>query len=160
MNDLSAVSNFRTTLFADDTSLTISNKSSKTLQQVVNHEIIKVADWKILKKLSINYNKTEFLLIRNKKQNFTLKLTINDHIITQKEETKYLGILIDDSLSWKAHINLVNSKIARGCFALTKLRNLVNLCTLKNVYYSVGLFTSTILHHSTGTSIKMCTRPY
>ena len=37
MNDLPAVSNFRTRLFADDTSLTISNKSSKTLQQVVNH---------------------------------------------------------------------------------------------------------------------------
>ena len=63
MNDSTAASNFRTRLFADDTSLTISNKSSKTLQQVVNHEIIKVADWMSLNKLSINYNKTEFLLI-------------------------------------------------------------------------------------------------
>ena len=137
MNDLPAVSNFRTRLFADDTSLTISNKSSKTFQQVVNHEIIKVADWMSLSKLSINYNKTGFLLICNKKQNFTLKLTINDHIITQKKETEYLGILIDDSLSRKAHINLVYRKIAKGCFALTKSRNLVNLCTLKNVSYSV-----------------------
>ena len=137
MNDLPAVANFRTRLFADDTSLTISNKLSTTLQQVVNHENTKVADWMSLNKLFINYNKTEFLLICNQKQNFTLKLTINDHIITQKTETKYLGILIDDSLTWKAHINLVNSKIAKGCFALTKLQNLVNLCTLENVYYSM-----------------------
>ena len=48
-----------------------------------------------------------------------------------------MGILIDDSLSWKAHINLVNSKIAKKCFVLTKLRNLVDLCTLKNFYYSM-----------------------
>ena len=96
VNNLPAASNFRTRLFADDTSFTISNKSSKTLQQVVNHEITNVADW-----ISLNNTKTEFLLIctDNKKQNCTLKLTINDHTITKKKETKYLGILIDDSLS-------------------------------------------------------------
>ena len=56
----------------------------------------------------------------------------------KKKQNKYLGIpvLIDDSLSWKANINLVYSKIAKGCFALTKLQNLINLSTLKNVYYS------------------------
>ena len=90
MNDLPAVSNFRTRIFADDASLTISNKSSKTLQQVINHEIVKVADWMSLNKLSIYYNKTEFLLICNKKQNFTLKLTINDHIIIKKKKRNIL----------------------------------------------------------------------
>ena len=77
------------------------------------------------------------LIFVNKEKNCTLKLTINDHIITQKNEIKYLGILLDYSLSWKAHTNLVNSKIAKGCFALTKLQNLVNPSTRKNVYYSM-----------------------
>ena len=57
-----------------------------------------------LNKLSINYNKTEFLLICNKKQNFTLKLTINDHIITQKKETKYLGILTQWTIACGAQL--------------------------------------------------------
>ena len=62
---------------------------------------------------------------------------INKFEIKQKQEIKYLGVLIVNTLTWKAHIKLVCTKLARGCFALIKLRNLVNLSTLKSVYYSM-----------------------
>ena len=90
-----------------------------------------------LNKLSIKYNKTEFMVISNSTKKIKLKLMINNYEIKQKQETKYLGVLIDNTLTWKAHIKLVCTKLARGCFALIKLRNLVKLSTLKSVYYSM-----------------------
>ena len=48
-----------------------------------------------LNKLSINYNKTEFMVISNSTKQLKLKLMINKYEIKQKQETKYLGVLID-----------------------------------------------------------------
>ena len=63
MNDLPLASNFRTRLFADDTSLTLSNSNIKQLEKDANTEVKKINDWMCLNKLSINYTKTEFLMI-------------------------------------------------------------------------------------------------
>ena len=121
INDLPLVSKFRTRLFADDTSLTFSEKSMKKLELVVNQEIAKVANWMSLNKFFINCNKTEFMVISNSTKQLKLKLMINKHEIKQKQEIKYLGVLIDNTLTWKAHIKLVCTKLARECFALIKL---------------------------------------
>ena len=137
INDLPLVSKLRTRLFADDTSLTFSRKSLSNLEVVVNQEMSKIANWMSLNKLSINYNKTEFLVISNNNKQLKLKLMINNKEIKQKQEIKYLGVIIDNKLSWKAHIKLVCSKLAKGCYALIKLRNLTNVNTLKIIYYSM-----------------------
>ena len=121
INNLPLVTKFRTRLFADDTSLTFSEKSIKKLEQVVNQEIAKVANWMSLNKLSINYNKTEFMVISNSTKQLKLKLMITKYEINQKQETNYLGVLIDNTVTWKAHIKLVRTKLARGCFTLIKL---------------------------------------
>ena len=38
------------------------------------------------------------------------KLTINDKIIKRKNEMTFLGVLLDENLSWKAHNNTVKNK--------------------------------------------------
>ena len=45
VNDLPNVSNFKTTLFADDTNLHTSHSNIQTLQLLVNQEINKVDEW-------------------------------------------------------------------------------------------------------------------
>ena len=107
INDLPLVSKFRTRLFADDTTLPFLEKSIKKLELVVNQEIAKVANWMSLNKLSVNCNKTEFMVISNSTKQLKLKLIINKYEIKQKQEIKYLGVLIDNTLTWKAHIKLV-----------------------------------------------------
>ena len=57
MNDLPQASNFCTRLFADDTSLTVSNSNIKQLKKDANTEVKKINDWMCLNKLSINYTK-------------------------------------------------------------------------------------------------------
>ena len=56
--------------------------------------------------------------------------------IKEKEYTKYLGILIDNKLSWKQHINHVNLKVSKGLAILYKLRNYVSERILKMLYFS------------------------
>ena len=50
--------------------------------------------------------------------------------------TKYLGVLIDNKLSWKERITLVNCKLRKGIGILSKIRDLVPKNVLKSLYYS------------------------
>ena len=56
--------------------------------------------------------------------------------LDQKRSAKYLGVLIDDGLSWKHHIDNINLKIRRGIGMLYKMRHLVTSSTIKTLYYS------------------------
>ena len=62
------------------------------------------------------------MVITNKKRKPSLTLKIDDNIINQNTCIKYLGVLIDDSLDWNAHIHRVCSKVASGCLALRQLQ--------------------------------------
>ena len=91
-------------------------------------------------KLSLNYNKAKYMLITRKsisKAHTTCKITIGKHKREQVNQIKYLGIVFDDKLTWKPHIQQVCSKLSSGSRALLKLRNYVDLQTLKTVYYSL-----------------------
>ena len=50
---------------------------------------------------------------------------------------KYLGVLIDDNLSWKHHINYISTKISKGIGIIARLRHLVPRTTLLNIYRSL-----------------------
>ena len=54
--------------------------------------------------------------------------------LTNVEETKYLGVIIDKNLSWKSHIQMVNTKISKGIGILSKVRHFVPQSTLLNIY--------------------------
>ena len=56
--------------------------------------------------------------------------------LERKSVTKYLGVLIDDKLNWKDHIQNINLKIRKGIGLIYKLKDLVTSSTLKSLYYS------------------------
>jgi len=74
--------------------------------------------------------------VTNKKDKKKYNLNIdNNNTINQNTCIKYSGVLIDDSLSWKPHINKISSKLASGCWILLHLRKYLDSKTLKMVYY-------------------------
>ena len=87
-------SDFKVDLFADDTNLTLTHSRPEMLQQ-------KVINWMRINKLSINYCKSEFMIITKKQFKHKFEVVIEDNKIKQKSFVKYLGILIDDKLNWK-----------------------------------------------------------
>ena len=57
--------------------------------------------------------------------------------IYQKHSTKYLGITLDDKLTWKPHIENLKSKLARTCYTFYKLRQYTTESTLKMLYHGL-----------------------
>jgi len=108
INDITKASSFHTTSFADDINLHVSNSCSNVLQTTVKLELCKIDHWLRANKLSLNYNKTNFMLLISRKHNpDSFIVTINNHTISPEDNLKYLGVLLDNKLSWKPHVQKV-----------------------------------------------------
>ena len=111
-------------------------------------------------KLSINFSKTEYMLISKKKEKSEFNISINNNDITEKDHIRYLVVLLDNNLTWHYHIEKVRSKVVKGIWAIARLRNLVSTKVLLNVYYSL-IFTH--LNYSIlawGSAAKIALLPY
>ena len=73
----------------------------------------------------------------NQRSTHKFSIEVDEHVLTQSRNTKYLGVRIDDKFTWQDHIVELRSKLARNNSALVRLRKFVNLSTLKMVYYSL-----------------------
>ena len=96
-------------------------------------EINKISKWLNANKLSINTIKTKFMLFRSlkKKQKQNIILSINEQIIKQVKNITFLGVNIDENLTWKEHINLISKKIIKVSSIIARIRHFTNLNTLK-----------------------------
>ena len=81
------------------TNITASHYNKDTLEKSVNNELINISNWIKLNRLSINCNKTEYIFITNKKKKPNYQIKIDKNVLTQSNCIKYLGVLIDESLS-------------------------------------------------------------
>jgi hypothetical protein len=96
-----------------------------------------VAEWLNANKLSLNTTKTKVILFRssNKKPKQDIKININGNNIEQVRNTVFLGIVIDECLTWKDHIAKVAKKLIRAAGIIAKIRHFVNRNTVKLIYY-------------------------
>ena len=140
INDIHKSSNlFHYILFADDTNLFFKHKNVNQLLQIANEEISKVSDWLCSNKLTLNTSKTTFMIFKTKgkKLDMHLGVKINQREIEQVKWTKFLGVRIDDKMTWKNHINYISNKTSKLSGIIAKLRHYVNKITLKNVYFTM-----------------------
>ena len=100
INDMPNCSNklsFR--IFADDSNVFYSSTSIDDVERVMNEELNHIFQYCDANKLSVNINKTNFMVITsNKRRVREIQLIRN---IKQKNHIKYLGIYIDKNLSWE-----------------------------------------------------------
>jgi hypothetical protein len=124
VNDFHHSSNlFDFHLFADDANLFYRHKNINILQSDVNTELNSINVWLCANKLSLNVEKSNFVLFHpsQRKIGINFQLSINDKIIKQCYSVKYLGILIDSNLGWKSQIESIAKKIKRSVGVLSKL---------------------------------------
>lgn len=159
MNDICfASTKFKAVLYADDTSLesplcSFSFSPDSTDAQLslsVNTELSIIHNWFTVNKLSLNSKKTKFMIFHHSQLSRNnipkLKLVINNIEITQSSEFNFLGITIDETLSWQSHINNIGNKISRATGIMNKLKNflpqnilltLYNSLILPHIYYGI-----------------------
>ena len=113
INDLCDVSKILDfILFADDTNIFISHKNVDSLEKTLSEELLNLTTWCQAHKLSINYLKSKFMVFkpRQKRQNLDFKLEISNCAIERVKDTIFLGVILDENLTWK-HIANVARKI-------------------------------------------------
>ena len=126
-------------IFADDINLFACHISLQTLEKNTNENLIYVSNWLTANKLSLNIDKTNFVLFHlpQKATNYNIRLVINDQFIKKAKCIKYLGILIHSHLSWKQQILHISKKVKRCVGVLSKVRHYVNAAILSMLYYSL-----------------------
>ena len=137
MNDLSGSTSSSIRLFADDACLIVDNKDHKKLEYLVNKELENVNVWMKLNKLSINYNKTNYIILTNKKIQNSINVKLEGHSLERVKETKYLGVILNEKLNWTKHVNFIKNKLNSASYIMSKLRHYVDIKTLQMIYYSV-----------------------
>ena len=104
-----------------------------------NENLKSVSSWLVANKLSLNIDKTNFIIFhpRQKAVNHKVILHINGQKLEQVKCIRYLGVYIDCNLTWKNHIQYISKKIKRSVGILSKIRHYVPLAILSQLYYTL-----------------------
>ena len=89
-------------LFADDTNIYYEEENLNALQKTVNKELKKVKLWLDVNKLSLNIDKTNFIIFKSAQHSFSemINIKIGNLPVKKTCDVKFLGILLDENLSW------------------------------------------------------------
>ena len=124
--------------FVDDTNLLHFSKSIPKLNKYVNLDMKNLNDW-LNVITSLNVQKTEFVIFKHQGKNINSEVKIKQSRkrLYPTDSVEYLGIRIDESLNWKHHVTDIVIKLNRANVLLLKIRNFVNVNTLKIIYYAI-----------------------
>ena len=76
----------------------------------------------------------QFLTKNNQK--LDLNITLMNNQVTSSKNTKFLGLTIEETLSWKGHIDQIMTSLSSACYALRIVTPLMAEDTLKMIYYA------------------------
>ena len=123
--------------FADDTNIYYEAESINKLETVINKEIRKLDTWLIVNRLSLNIAKTNLLILHpyNKPINQRITIKIHKKAISESECIKYLGVMVDSTLTWNIYIDKISKTISRATGLLYKITPFVNNKILRMLYH-------------------------
>ena len=129
-------------LFADDTNIFVAGKSYNEAVEKANTILDSVSKYTTANKLHINLDKTCFMHFRPKHsilnpvaENAVLKLDGNE--VEEVSETKFLGVTIDNNLSWEVHLNNLNKKLKCCAGQINRISNYIPKELNKILYHTL-----------------------
>ena len=142
INDIGNATKLHTLCFADDTTLFTSGTNINDLIDFMNFELENICTWLKENKLSLNVNKTKWMVLRP--QNMHISPNSNVHIdgkdicrVSNKQSVKFLGLHMDEHLNWKNHISEIRKRLTKTLFALNLAKKILPAPALKTLYYTL-----------------------
>lgn len=126
-------------LFADDTALIYGERDFNTLKRKMTEDITRLSSWLSNLNLHINFEKTKFIIFKLNTSNYRnafYSIKIGQNTILATNNYCYLGLEIDNLMSWSLHIETVCNKISKYVFLLKRLRFTLNKSTLFMFYHA------------------------
>ena len=116
------------------------NYQDSNVSGLLNIELSKIHNWLSTNRLTLNIDKTKFIVFHPCQKdisNLIPSIKINDIEIERVTEIKCLGVIFDETISWKPHIDSVSNKIAKYAGILNKLKNYLPVHVLRTLYFSM-----------------------
>ena len=126
-------------MFADDTTITNSHKSTARFHREVNHDLNNLQNWLLANQVSLNVLKTEYMYFASDYNLSNLgifaidPLKIGEQTMTRVQSTKYLGVVFDQRLVWEEHFDRLCKRVLSGLAALKQARRDVPQDTLLTI---------------------------
>ena len=125
-------------MFADDTNVFISASTIDELYVKANEFLHKLKDYIDSNFLHINLKKSKYIIFRSSRGRIDRsRLYYDSFELEQVTSTKFLGIIISDTLTWDEHIKLITRKLSKISGSLYKLRRCLPKGLRKPVYYAL-----------------------
>ena len=139
INDLPAqLMNAFVNLFADDTLVYVHGKDIDTLTDRMNVELDRISKWLRVNKLKLNVNKTKAMVIPKASYVTAINMvTVDQQEIEIVNEIKYLGVMIDSQLAFKANVDHVCKKVAKKVGVLSRLARQITMGARISIYKSI-----------------------
>ena len=141
-NDLPTVSNkFIPIMYADDTTLVSVRQlfgSQNNIDQQISNELNLYDIWLKTNKLSLNVSKTKMMYFKTPQKKLPpLNINLAGRDIETVKSFNFLGIVLDELLSWNEHVNHIASKLNRANGVLNKIKHFIPKMALINIYHAL-----------------------
>ena len=125
-------------LYADDTTLYAIGRNKFFLEKKLQSDLNSISVWLKANSLSLNISKTKFMLLRRKETvcTYNFNLTIDGVRIDQTTEFKFLGMHIDETLTWTKHCTVLTAKLKQVNFMLNRIKLIIPTGYMRTLYYA------------------------
>jgi len=124
-------------IFADDTSILFKSSNPTDFQTNMFNTFNCAYKWFQINHLTININKTHYTQFKTKnKPTKDINIICKEYPITALANIKFLGIYLNNLITWNCHIEYIVSRLSSACYIMRSIKPYMSLSTLKAIYYS------------------------
>ena len=121
--------------FADDTTLIFGHRNTNYLKFCIEGQLAVLQDWFYANKLTLNVEKSVYLLFERNKTNIDLNISVCGKKLPRCSFAKFLGTWIDDLLNWNVHVKKLKIKLKRGLGMMRRANQYLSPKAKKTLYY-------------------------
>ena len=102
-------------MYADDTTIYFNLEDLPYIDRetLINIELNKIDTWLKLNKLTMNVDKSKTMLFHKRRKVNPINIKIDHRTIESVSQISFLGIMIDENLTWKNHVNMITNKLPK-----------------------------------------------
>lgn len=120
--DIPKTPNTTMSLYADDTAIAASSTSARTVSRLLQEAATEIQEWCVKWKIKINAEKSQAVLFKKRRHTPDQEIELNGHDIPWSRTAKYLGVEMDQGLTFTKHVTMVVNKTK---YARAKLNCLI-----------------------------------
>ena len=125
--------------FADEANFLYASHSLKKIIKTINFDLSNLVQWLRANEISLNVNQTEQVIFRSPKKQIdkNLNFWLSGQKIEPKHHKKFLGVILDEYLSFNEYLNTLKQKRNGENGILAKLWYYKSTDILKTIYYAL-----------------------